>query len=415
MNSSYQANSTTGGFGTGLAPSSHHVGNFEFDSSTLLKDLHWAFLKVQLMVTPANVSAEPNNGTAEAVVFEATLAPRHLRELRLTDLSIRLGNNSDNLFVVRFSDSASLSEFQKANPLVQTLVTSTSAGPVIWLRSTDYLPPNQAFAGLEVLSEGDVPIYYVDPMRTAPAVLHAQPVSKIGFWDIVWPAKVALQYRLEKLITEHGDPVIKDPDTGRRKLNRILWSHMLVQEFRVAFNPDARRFLQKDRASEAWRDIPHDKILLLLFNLLQAIASRPGCEGLRLLCNQREGRDVLSTLRVLAIRSFPNGDEALHSFLTQRVHRAAGRNVTVLELYTGFLEFCRSIGSPPLSLNVFRDKIGPLITDIFLIPKSKSVERNGKSQNGFRGLAIKGAEVGPEVGVVGTRFPAAAMASGPAL
>jgi len=378
-------------FGSGLAPTNYFVSNYEIDSSLLLRDICWIFSRVQLRVT-SEINRKPSAGATEDVIFDQALSPHRLRDLRLSDLSVCFGRESDNLFGIRFQNFDLLTAFIEANSAVKhSLVTSGSEGDVLFLRSTDYLPITQKFNGIEILSAGSLtPIYCCDPGRSSPPVLSEGPVVQLSFWSLVWPSEIEIMFSVERLINAHGNLVIRGRKPGHCKLNPILWSHLLMQVFAIAYDPERGRFIRERADTKTWEVQSDESVMQLLFNVIASKALSPGQETLRQFCTPHDAKEVLRTLRIVAARKVCSSDEILHDFMRERVELVPGRNTTVREIYAALNDFCRLKGCQEYPLNVFRKTVYPTIRRIYPpISKSKSLGRGGKCQNGFRGIRIK--------------------------
>lgn len=114
-------------------------------------------------------------------------------------------------------------------------------------------------------------------------------------------------------------------------------------------------------------------------------------EGLALLlADVDEIGDVRLTERQQAIvDSLLAESDSLRVFLSERVGHAEGEALTTSELVEGYAEFCPERGWDPLPITAIHRQLESLMLELFQVCRSNSVQRDGKAQKGFRGVAFK--------------------------
>ena len=64
-------------------------------------------------------------------------------------------------------------------------------------------------------------------------------------------------------------------------------------------------------------------------------------------------------------------------------------SLTTQEIVERYAEFCPERGWEPLPITAIHRQLESLMLELFQVCRSNSVERDGKSQKGFRGVAFK--------------------------
>jgi phage/plasmid-associated DNA primase len=114
-------------------------------------------------------------------------------------------------------------------------------------------------------------------------------------------------------------------------------------------------------------------------------------EGLALLLKDvDETGDVRLTERQRAmVDSLLEESDSLRVFLRERVERADDGALTTQEIVERYAEFCPERGWDPLPITAIHRQLESLMLELFQVCRSNSVERDGKSQKGFRGVTFK--------------------------
>ena len=114
-------------------------------------------------------------------------------------------------------------------------------------------------------------------------------------------------------------------------------------------------------------------------------------EGLALLlADVDEIGDVRLTERQQAVvDSLLAESDSLRVFLSERVEHTEGEALTTTELVEGYAEFCPERGWDPLPITAIHRQLESLMLELFQVCRSNSIQRDGKSQKGFRGVAFK--------------------------
>jgi phage/plasmid-associated DNA primase len=81
--------------------------------------------------------------------------------------------------------------------------------------------------------------------------------------------------------------------------------------------------------------------------------------------------------------------DSLRVFLGERVERADEESLTTSEIVERYAEFCPERGWDPLPITAIHRQLESLMLELFQVCRSNSVQRDGKAQKGFRGVAFK--------------------------
>ncbi len=81
--------------------------------------------------------------------------------------------------------------------------------------------------------------------------------------------------------------------------------------------------------------------------------------------------------------------DSLRVFLRERVERADDDALTTTEIVERYAEFCPERGWEPQPITAIHRQLESLMLELFQVCRSNSIERDGKSQKGFRGVAFK--------------------------
>ena len=92
----------------------------------------------------------------------------------------------------------------------------------------------------------------------------------------------------------------------------------------------------------------------------------------------------------MCVRAPVSEDVAIERFVEAQLTPAVGRDVSVGETYTHYVEFCAKQKFPTAAPRQFQDRIALAIKRQYGLPKNHAIKRNGKCVRGFRGLGVRG-------------------------
>ena len=78
-------------------------------------------------------------------------------------------------------------------------------------------------------------------------------------------------------------------------------------------------------------------------------------------------------------------------FLTEKLGKSVGTDVTSEELNEAYAEFCSDKGWNPLPITIFERQLPDLMLEIFQSNKSQSIVRDSKSKRGYRNVRFNSA------------------------
>jgi hypothetical protein len=89
------------------------------------------------------------------------------------------------------------------------------------------------------------------------------------------------------------------------------------------------------------------------------------------------------------VDSLLSESDSLRVFLRELVGHADGEALTTQEIVERYAEFCPERGWDPLPITAIHRQLESLMLELFQVCRSNSVQRDGKAQKGFRGVAFK--------------------------
>jgi phage/plasmid-associated DNA primase len=81
--------------------------------------------------------------------------------------------------------------------------------------------------------------------------------------------------------------------------------------------------------------------------------------------------------------------DSLRFFLSDRVERAGGADVSVNEMIEAYAAFCPDMGWNPMPITEVQHSLEGLMLELFQVTKSHCVKRDGSSVRGFFGVGLK--------------------------
>ncbi len=111
-------------------------------------------------------------------------------------------------------------------------------------------------------------------------------------------------------------------------------------------------------------------------------------EGLRALLSDIEahGDIVLDPDQQGKVDALLSESDSLRHFLSREVVRRNGADLTVSELVEAYAEYCPTQGWVALPITIVHRQLETLALELFQVTQSKSVQRHGSSQRGFRNI-----------------------------
>jgi P4 family phage/plasmid primase-like protien len=104
---------------------------------------------------------------------------------------------------------------------------------------------------------------------------------------------------------------------------------------------------------------------------------------------KERGDFLLTEAQQARVDSLLAESESLRLFVNERVERHEYGDITTAEFQQGYAEFCADKGWNPMPITMVERKGSDLMLEIFRSPKAHSVERDGRSQRGWRKVRLK--------------------------
>ena len=222
------------------------------------------------------------------------------------------------------------------------------------------------------------------------------------------------------LMTE-GAHVLKALSGGDRletERKKVSASHQIVGDFSIIITCNTRLRVRLDGDTEAWRrrlvqvDYDRPKPPVKIPNLAEKLLAEEGSgilkwavEGAKKLL----GRDYnfpITPAQQARVDSLLFESDALRTFVSTRVERSAGDSLATAEIVQAFFAFCDERGWAASSVGQIERELPDAMMELHRAAKSSSLEREGKSARGFRGVKLVGQPEGGTLGTLDSDTPA---------
>jgi hypothetical protein len=316
-------------------------------------------------------------------------------QISLNNIYVRNGPESYGLVALHFSERKRAVSFLQRNPnLAQTLILAIGQEIVVLFRLEGAKLGSVALDGLRIQTDGETLLYDRSP-GAAPAyfVTFRSPVT-VKLRALKWDSdheKALLPTIIEALYGSFSRLTAR----GKRVPNPKSWAAYLAKATGVIFSrADGHFYLP---GSGEWSTVGQTESESLVENFIQtsAVAGEHKAVALDPVMLAK----VVSWLKRVAAGDCPVFDETILGCIRERLEapeapntNGAQRkcNMTVRELHEVCREYSLGHDKPVVPLTIFQRRIPRLMAGPpFFIPKSQSVKRDGKDQNGFRGVRVK--------------------------
>ena len=336
-------------------------------------------------LVPVPAGGIPNEAPAPLATEIQTAAFRS--RLATQNITVLLGQ-VDGLFAVEFEDEAVLEAFLERNPTSRwTLITTHDGRPVLWHRAKTAHRVSLLLPGLNVLMRGNLLILNRDGLERTDLILNPAPPRLVNPETVDWgtDADGLIDSWLARL--SHGE-FFRRNTQGRAIPNRRSWRYYLTRRLRarVAYSAADGAFFELT-ATGNWLPVPDDQLRPRLRELI-AISPVDAPEAKARLSD--EWLDQVSRrLKTSLATHLPVAEARLRAFADRFLIKATRANVTNAELVAAFEAHCRETGQPRLSANKAKVMLGRILrSEPWLVGYSKSIQRPGGAQNGWRGVRL---------------------------
>jgi hypothetical protein len=101
------------------------------------------------------------------------------------------------------------------------------------------------------------------------------------------------------------------------------------------------------------------------------------------------GDIALTERQKMIVDSLLAESDSLRFFLSDRVERTRGADLSVQEIVEAYAVFCPEMGWKPLPITEVQSSLEGLMLELFQVAKSHCVKREGRSVRGFFGVSLK--------------------------
>ena len=341
---------------------------------------------------PVAIGLDPND--APVPLATEIQSPAFRSRLAVQNVAVLLGQ-SDGLLAVCLDNEAAMEQLMVNNPAIRgTLTTEHNGQPVVWLRASVAHRALLHLPGITVQMRGG--ILLVDrtrlartdrivsqgaPMMINPETLNfgPDPGGRVDLW-------------LTRL--SHGE-FFRRNLRGQVIPNRRAWFNYLIRRLRpgLAFELGERQFYERG-IEDTWRPVSEEQLRPRLRELI-VMASVEAPEAKARLSDEWLSKMCRGLKSSLAVH-LPMVETRLRGFAAEFLAKRPGVSMTNAELTAAFTAHCRQAGQPPLSPMKFKVLIGRVLRgEPWGLCYSKSIQRTGGQQNGWRGLMLKHAIMTP--------------------
>ena len=187
--------------------------------------------------------------------------------------------------------------------------------------------------------------------------------------------------------------------TPETKIEKAKFARSMVGRFCVMISSNHFLHVRDGSAMDPWRNrlillealgnVPKTKISefedVLISEEGPGILNR-AIDGLRSLLKETEAFNLSATQK-RRVELLLNSSSSPRIFIEECVEKAAGASLTTSELEAAYFVYCGEMNMQP------REKAGQAIAssirDLFCLNEQHSLDRNGKSKRGFRGIHFK--------------------------
>ena len=350
--------------------------------------VYGCFGDTTVLVPVKTLNQLPTESDWGKLTLEKTFASAYQNLLWESSLAVLCGPASGNLAAITFLTSADLQVFLADNPALQTsLITGNSAGTTVWCRINDLCPANHTAAGMTWTSIGVIPVYSRRGNAPFTPIKDGHPVA-INFTSIKWSPALADTFRLD-LSQQRCRMVVE----GKQTFSPCFAAHYYAYASNIAYDPDTSTFFRPEGPSNLRRNINPTVVMAEIADCLRKLTPTALAMGVTINIGVTLLRAILNELKFVALKQSPREQDGLETFVSTAIVRQAGADVTVGELLTAYVAFCKAHGFPAYTDTEFTNLITPLIKEIHRTSKSNDVVRNGTSRRGFHNLQLKVASI----------------------
>jgi len=320
-------------------------------------------------------------------------------ELQLTvgNIWVRNGTESYGLVSLRFTDHRRAVSFLGRNPdLARTLIMAAKGEILVLFLLEGAKLVSLDLAGLRIQADGEILLFDRSPGAVRRYFIqYRRPVTtdlrKLK-WDPDHEATL-----LPTIIEAFDGSFSRSTARGKRVSNYKAWASYIFKTTHIVFSRVDGHFYLLDEGPGNCVIIDRSELESMiescikkspLSNADKAVAVDP----LHIV-------KVIGRLKRLAAGESPVFDQVMLEFISRRLtsaqrSKANGHkeptNLTVGELEELCREYAIKYKKRVVPVTVFQRRIARLMSGSPLyLPKSQSVKRNGKNQNGFRGVRVK--------------------------
>jgi hypothetical protein len=302
-------------------------------------------------------------------------------------LAVNCGSAFGGVAAACFPDETKLGGFIDQNPVLKSsLVTFWEGALLLWLRS-DFLPTTQMdFEEILLISAGLAPLGWLEKSVPSIEIFRSGLPQTVPYDKIRWPQPVHRMFRYERLRSIYGPLFLKDK--GRMILNLNFWAPWVRECLGLEFDTVQEAFSLSSPAEEKPRLVSPASAMERVTRFLQSSASHGLSDFPLHEIRPRRIRELLGLMKAMGGTSGGSEAEGLEQFLRLGIRREAGSDLTSLEAWEHYKEFCELGHLDCYTQWEFLRILPRRVRLAFGLGKPHSIQRNGKAKRGFHDLAL---------------------------
>lgn len=317
--------------------------------------------------------------------------------LALENIWVHNGPESYGLTSLRFLERGRAISFIRHNPeLAGTLIMAAQNEVVLMVLIEGAKLPSAELPGLKIQSTGELLLFDRSPGEAPSSFIQYKHPLTTDLRKIKWDPDHE-QALLPTIVEVFHGPFSLLNRRGKLVPNCKAWAAYITKITQIVFSRVDGHFYLRGGETGKWAPQDQAELECLAQKLIK---DSPLPDLDKAAANDAASiSKIIRTLKRVAVGDSPVFDQVILEFIADTLElcqrfkvnaHTSPSNFTIGELH----ELCRAYalehGKPVVPLTIFQRRIRRLMSGPPLyLPKSQSVKRNGKDQNGFRGVRVK--------------------------